>query len=151
MEEKFLREEEQKEEKNLQFLTKEDLNRTVRYTFSRHQRLKSKLILASLFEKGSFFVSKPLQFKYIIEDADVCSIQAGFSVPKRRFKRAVDRNRIKRLMREVHRLNQASWMDMFHESPKKISVLYIYAKNNKPTLDEIDAAMQGFYKALAKA
>jgi ribonuclease P protein component len=107
--------------------------------------------LASLFKKGSFFVSKPLHFKYIIEDADTMSIQAGFSVPKRRFKRAVDRNRIKRQIREVHRLNQHILKESFLNSPKKISVLYIFAKNEILTINEIESAVIGFYKHLSKS
>jgi ribonuclease P protein component len=145
-----LQEEEQKEEKNLQFLTKEGLNSRVRYTFSRDERLKSKLILASLFEKGSFFVSKPLLFKYIIEDAELNSIQAGFSVPKKRFKRAVDRNRVKRLMREVHRLNQFIIKENFLENPKRIIILYIYAKNDIVLISDIEKAVLSFYARLVK-
>lgn len=91
-----------------------------------------------------------MQFKYIIEEADTMSIQAGFSVPKRRFKRAVDRNKLKRRIREVHRLNQYSLKESFLNSPKKITVLYIYAKNEILATPEIEFAAKQFYRHLLK-
>jgi len=83
-----------------------------------------------------------------MEDANTMSIQAGFSVPKRRFKRAVDRNKLKRRIREVHRLNQHILKDSFLNSPKKITILYIYAKNEIVANPEIENAVKAFYKHL---
>lgn len=79
------------------------------------------------------------------------SIQAGFTVPKRRFKRAVDRNKIKRRIREVHRLNQHLLFDSYQNNPQKLSVLYIFAKNEISSVTEIESAVKDFFRHLSKA
>lgn len=151
MVEKFWLGEELKEEKNLQFLTKEDLNSNLRYTFSRHERLKSKHILASLFEKGSLFVCKPVRIKYLIEPAETFSMQAAFSVPKRRFKLAVDRNKLKRKLREVHRLHQHIIKTELIHAKLKISIIYIYNRNEMLDYQTLESAILPFYHELVEA
>lgn len=68
-----------------------------------------------------------------IEDLPLHS-QVAFSVPKRRFKHAVDRNRIKRQMREVYRLNKDSLSNNY-------AVLFIYLDNKKNNYNQIEKAM----------
>ncbi len=74
-------------------------------TFSKEERLCSKSLIDQLFHSSSSFIVYPFRYVYqTIEDT--CTsfpVQVIISVSKRRFKRAHDRNRIKRLMREVYR------------------------------------------------
>ena len=71
-------------------------------TLGKKERLKSKKLIGKLFEEGKSIKKYPFRLIYLIQDKNSFKIktQASFSVPKRNFKKAVDRNRIKRLMRD---------------------------------------------------
>ena len=77
----------------------------VRHTFTKAERLKSEKIIKELFTKGSSFYAYPLKLFYIISE-ELPTSQVLISVPKKKFKRAVDRNLIKRRIREAYRLNK---------------------------------------------
>ncbi|MBU6119250.1 ribonuclease P protein component [Hymenobacter siberiensis] len=82
------------------------LNR--RYTFPKEEHLCRKKLIEELFSKqGSSFGVYPLRIVWIKKDAPTLAPpQVLISVSKRTFKRAVDRNRLKRLIREAYRLNK---------------------------------------------
>ncbi len=71
------------------------------------KRLKGKNTISFLFEKGKNIHSAHLSFKVVREEKEDC-FYAGVSVPKRNFKLAVDRNRIKRQLREALKQNEMS-------------------------------------------
>lgn len=74
------------------------------FTFKKKERLSSKLIAEALFENAKFINAYPFRFSYISYDfSDDIPGQVMFIVSKRRLKKAVDRNRAKRLMREAYR------------------------------------------------
>ena len=78
------------------------------YTFKKEERLCSKKLLDELFRNGSSFLLYPFRvtYKSAVLPEDVL-VQIVISVPKRRFKRAHDRNLIKRRVREAYRLHKA--------------------------------------------
>lgn len=65
-------------------------------------------------------------------------LKVAFSVPKKKFKRAVDRNRVKRLIREELRLNHQSFLQM----GAGISIMYIYSSEKMPAEDEIKTDLE---------
>ena len=76
-------------------------------TLGKEERLKSKKLIEKLYEEGSSVKSFPLRLVYVqTEHTSDFPVQAAFSVPKRMFKKAVERNRIKRLLREAYRLDK---------------------------------------------
>ncbi len=92
------------------------------YTFKKEERLCNKKLLDELFHKGSSFLLYPFRVSWLhsSHDADV-PVQVVINVSKRKFKRAVDRNLIKRRIREAYRLNKAELLYIYlAEQDKKI-------------------------------
>ena len=73
-------------------------------TLGKKERLKSRKLIERLFEEGTSIKNFPYRLVYIVTEKS--SNQSSFSVPKRNFKKAVDRNRIKRLIKEAYRLEK---------------------------------------------
>ncbi|WP_420385587.1 ribonuclease P protein component [Roseivirga sp.] len=84
----------------------ETANSDLKYTFPKSERLHSKKLIEELFNEGSYFYLYPFRVTYLFKDDLPEAPQVMFSVSKRKFKSAVHRNRIKRLMREAYRLNK---------------------------------------------
>ena len=80
----------------------------MKLSFSNKQKLKSQKLIDEIFEEGKSVTVFPLKMVYLYTGN---SNQVGVSVSKRNFKRAVDRNRIKRLMREAYRYNKNMLID----------------------------------------
>ena len=97
----------------------------MRYTFRNEEKLKKKILISELFASGKSASVFPLKMIYLQNDHDSpFKIQAGVSVSKRNFKRAVDRNRIKRLMRESYR--KKKYLIYNNEDTKKHIMMFIY-------------------------
>ena len=112
----------------------------MRHTFKKGEKLKSKKLIEQLFESGKRLKAFPIQLVYLkIDHKTDYLIQAGFSVPKRRFKRAVDRNRIKRLMREAYRLHKYTLPNISDVDTKKHIFMFIYIGNHIETYTKIEA------------
>lgn len=73
-------------------------------SLGKNQKLKSKKLIDKLFIEGQSVKAFPLKLVYTeIDQAQISDNKVAFSVPKKLFKNAADRNRIKRLMREIFR------------------------------------------------
>ena len=76
------------------------------FRFPKTEKLKSKKQIEKLFEEGDSIKVFPLRIRFLKVNEEKNPLQVGFSVPKRNFKRAVDRIRIKRVLREAYRKNK---------------------------------------------
>ncbi len=77
------------------------------YTFRKEERLCSRKHLDLLFKNGSSFLLYPFRVSYLfIDEPAHVQAQVVINVPKKRYKRAVDRNLLKRRIREAYRLNK---------------------------------------------
>jgi ribonuclease P protein component len=78
------------------------------HKFPKSERLHSKVEIEELFSRGQQFSLYPLKIIYLLKEQErpLFSNQVLFAVPKKRFKRAVDRNLLKRRIREAYRLNK---------------------------------------------
>lgn len=115
----------------------------MKYTFKKGERLKSKKLIESLFCEGKRLKSASLQMVFLQIEHDSDNLyQAGFSVTKKRFKRAVDRNRIKRLMRESYRLQKHQLVVHNSENyTKKYVFMFIYIADNIHSYQTIEQSM----------
>lgn len=109
--------------------------------FPRKEKLKSKKLIEKMFAEGRSVSKYPLRVVYVKNDEwfDELIFQAGFSVPKRKFKHAVDRNRVKRLMREAYRLNKHF---IFNNMETGYALMFLYLGKEIPDYKEIDNAMR---------
>ncbi|MBK8426159.1 MAG: ribonuclease P protein component [Lewinellaceae bacterium] len=82
------------------------------HTFSRSERLKSRTLISRLFKDSHSYVAYPLRVVWLEHpapahpDKQVSTVKVVISVPKRHFKTAVARNRLKRQIREAYRLHK---------------------------------------------
>lgn len=77
------------------------------YSFSKEERLCSVKLIDKLFHNGSSFLLHPFRIVWLPEPiSNENPVQVLISVPKKKFKRAVDRNLLKRRIREIYRLQK---------------------------------------------
>jgi len=123
-------------------MTETDTNH--KRTFSKEERLCSTKSIDRLFSEGESFIAYPLRVVYYIEDeADEQNRHATIliSVSKKKFKRAVKRNRVKRLVREAFRQNKTHFSDLLHRNGKRMDIAFLYLKNELPTYNEIEKSI----------
>src|SRR5688572_29247141 len=95
-------------------------------SFSKAERLCSKKLITQLFSKGSAFNLYPLRFVFLKAETPVPDFpQVLISVSKKYFKRAVDRNRLKRQISEVYRLHKASLLSENGQFFAVLGIIYI--------------------------
>jgi len=112
------------------------------HTLGAGERLKSRKQLENLFEKGSRLSVAPLRVIYIkTENADF-STRFGVGVSSRLFKKAVDRNRVKRLLRECWRLQKLPLQKICENKKSGLQVFVIYTSREMPRYSEIFPRMQ---------
>ncbi|HTS45532.1 MAG TPA: ribonuclease P protein component [Puia sp.] len=102
------------------------------FTLGKTERLKSRKIIEQLFDAGKNFSVSPYQVFYLFIDGRIV-LQAGFTVSSKHFRKAVDRNRIKRITREAYRLQKQSLYNRLYKNKQQLVVFFIYtAKELQP-------------------
>ncbi|MHB1147800.1 MAG: ribonuclease P protein component [Lutibacter sp.] len=121
----------------------------MKFTLGKEEKLKSRKLIEHLFAEGKRVKSFPLQLIYLqISHDSEFPVKVGFSVPKRVVKLAVDRNRIKRMMREAYRLNKY----LISEKIKEPYIfMFIYTAKEEPKYaDLVEIFKKVFVKFLSK-
>ena len=113
----------------------------MRFTLSTKEKLKSKKLIEVLFAEGKSVKIFPIRMIYhpIEHYCEESPLQVGFVVPKRGFKLAVDRNHLKRLMREGYRLNKPYFTDKIGQ---RYVVMFVYMGNKQLTTEQIHGKMK---------
>jgi ribonuclease P protein component len=100
-----------------------------------------------LFGEGKSFVSYPLRVIYVEQrPRSGVPVAILISVPKKRFKRAVMRNRVKRLVREAYRLNKDVLWELPALSEKGLLIGFVYVSSEFCDFQRMEQAMK---KAMA--
>jgi ribonuclease P protein component len=121
------------------------------YGFPKAEKLKSRNLITGLFSKGSGFSVYPIRVTWMpVENQEQPFVQAGVSASKKYFKKAVDRNRLKRLLREAYRLQKQELMAAAASSGQHIVVFFLYTGKELASFEEISHAMARALKMLIK-
>jgi ribonuclease P protein component len=137
------------------------LEQQQRYTLGKSDKLKSAKAIEQLFKEGKSFSVFPFRVLYLYLEAPASSpakhteagasvLQTAFSVSKKYFKKAVDRNRIKRLMREAWRLQKSVLVNSVNKGGKDVKVFIIYTGNELPEYDLVFEKTAAIIKRLIK-
>lgn len=124
-------------------------------SFGKNEKLKSRKLISQVFTEGKSITSFPLKLVYLRlpesgnhQGPDKTSlILAGVSVPKRNFRKAVQRIHLKRLMREAYRKNKYL---VYERNPKPYAFMFLYLGKEKMDYHKITNTMQGLLQRLVK-
>jgi ribonuclease P protein component len=124
-----------------------------RYTWTKAEKLKSRKRIEWVFKEGKSLSVFPFKVFYLLgrpaaaprvptqgpatprmpaHGPSYASLQAGFGAGSRHFKKAVDRNRIKRLSREAYRVQKQPLMDLLAEKGLSMALFFIYTGKELP-------------------
>lgn len=106
--------------------------------FGKKYKLCSKTVMASIFEEGKQEKTYPFLLRYLYTDLKTdAKFQIVISVPKRKFKKAVDRNRIKRLIREAVRKKKYILEEALSSENHHLALFLIYTASEEETYQRI--------------
>ncbi len=126
------------------------------FTLGKKERLKSRKQIEKLFAEGKSFVTNPFKVYYqenelLNAQRSILNVQFGVGVSSKNFKRAVDRNRIKRLTREAWRLQNNELKEKAKALGKQLNVFFIYTGKELPDFITVkDKAAIALKKLLGK-
>lgn len=125
----------------------------ISHSFKKSERLCSKKVIDKLFTEGESFLVFPLKFVFL--KAKITSdlpVQAGFSVGKKVFKKVVQRNLIKRRMREAYRLNKHNLYTSIENEQVAVFIIFIgkTVLEYKPIEDAMKKGIKKLLKEISK-
>ena len=121
------------------------------FTYPKTEKLKSTATIDLLFSEGKSVSKYPLRLVYVENPNETEKLKFGVSVSKKYFKKAVDRNRFKRILRECYRLNKHQLLDnidkpyammFFYQTKEQLS----YSEINKKTIQLFTKFLQEINK-----
>jgi len=125
-----------------------------KFTLGKEERLKSRKQIEQLFDKGKSIVITPFRVYFLIDEMlnaqrSMFNVQFGVGVSARNFKKAVDRNRIKRLTREAWRLQKNEITEKASETQRQLNVFFIYTGKELPDFTTVKEKVAIALKKLA--
>ncbi len=119
--------------------------------FPKEHKLTGEIRVAKLYTEGDAFISYPLRIVYLLDEKDdTVPARVVISVPKKRFKRAVHRNLLKRRIREAYRLNRESLWQYLADKDYSLNLGINYVSNDELPYSKIEKKMQDAFEKLIK-
>jgi len=112
-------------------------------SFSKSEHLCGEKRITRLFTDGEAFIAFPMRVVFLIEKGnDSNNVNILVSVPKKRFKRAIKRNHLKRLMRESYRINKQELHNKLKEKELQIHIAFNYISDDELDFQLIEKKMK---------
>ena len=112
---------------------------SVSNTLPKSERLRSRKTIALLFSKGNAISASPVRMLWLqAANSENSPFQFAVAVPKKNFRRAVDRNRLKRQMREAVRKNKSAVKKILAEKNKPCALMFVFTAKEKADYKEIE-------------
>ena len=122
------------------------------FTLGKKERLKSRKRIDQLFSEGKSFSIPPFRVYYITNLYTVppspSNLQFGAGVSGKNFKKAVDRNRIKRLIKESYRLQKSELQQTLKEKSIQLNIFFIYTDKELPDFNTVKVKVNVALKKL---
>ena len=112
------------------------------FSYNKQEKLKSKKQLDRLFKIGKSFTVFPVKVFFVLVDEQDNIIKTGVGVSSRHFKKAVHRNRIKRLLREAYRTEKLPLHASLNKTEKKLAVFLLFIDKAMPEYALLKQKMQ---------
>lgn len=126
------------------------MQKEIRYTLGKDERLKSRKVIDHLFKEGKSFSIYPFRIVWKYQPDATSILRAGFTVSTKHFKKAVDRNRIRRLIKEAYRLQKNTLQQQLQLANKPFALFIIYVGKEVPpyllVVDKIVLILQRLQK-----
>lgn len=106
-------------------------------TLPKSDRLTSPVSISKIYEKGKHVNEYPFKIVWL-KEMGVPELKVVFSVPKRKFKRAVDRNQIKRMLREAYRKHKQECQKVAESQNSGVSLFLIYLGKDIPKSELVE-------------
>ena len=119
------------------------------FSYNKKDKLKGKKLIERLFVEGASVAAYPLRMVYLKLDAEnqETQLKAGVTVSKKHFKKAVDRNHIKRLIREAYRLHRD---DYFNNKSTSFALMILYLEKDIPDYTSVEKKMKQLLDKFSK-
>lgn len=119
------------------------------FSYPKNEKLKSRKTIDLLFTEGKSVAKFPLRLVYAETDPkDGGRLKVGVSVSKKHFKKAVDRNYYKRVLRECYRLNKQLLLE---NTDRNFALLFLYQTKERLSYEEINGKTKELFGKFAKA
>lgn len=118
------------------------------FTLGKNERLKSRKAIDHLFKEGKRFTVSPFRVFYC--EASPAELLVGAGAGTKSFKKAVDRNRIKRLVREAWRLQKNPLKEKLLQEKRGLHVFLIYTDKDLPGYEQVFVSVKNILEKLNK-
>ena len=125
-----------------------------KFTYQKKDKLKSRKQTQFLFSNGTAITMHPIRLLYTIEKGEAGIfpnglLQAGVGAPSRQFRKAVQRNKVKRLLREGYRLEKPDFMNAISLTNSRLNLFFLYVDANVQSQQQIQATIKLLLQKLA--
>ena len=121
------------------------------FSYNKKEKLKRKKQLEALFTTGTSFIIFPLKVIYKEVDLQDNVLKTGVGTSRKNFRKAVERNRIKRLLREAYRIEKPGLLNYLQQSKKQIALFFLYIDKSLPEYNLLKEKMQQAIEKLIKS
>ena len=112
------------------------------FSYNKKEKLKSRKQLEALFTKGETLIVFPIKMFFQKTEGQNNIIKTGVGASKKNFRKAVSRNRIKRLLRETYRTEKPALLNYLQQNEKQIALFFLYVDKSLPEYNLLKQKMQ---------